>query len=119
MFTFAFVIQPIIPPKEEEVEYVDLPFFREHEEPVEFVEEIIRVERPHEEEVKAPKLANAKPVHVSKNQDGKYQLKQVGANKPLAVYETEAEAIRYAEALKRVNGVSVRVHDDEGKIRSL
>ena len=105
-------------PKKDEGEYIDLPFFREHEEPVEYVEEIIRVEEP-EEAVDAPKLASAKPVHVSKNQAGKYQLKQVGENRALAVFETEDEAIRYAEALKKVNGVSVRVHDDEGKIRSL
>ena len=107
------------PKKEEEVEYVDLPFFREHEEPVEFVEEIIRVKEPFEEEVDAPKLANAKPVHLSKNKEGKYQLKQVGEEKAFVEFDTEEEAIKFAEAVKRVNGVSVRVHDDEGKIRSL
>ena len=99
-------------------DYVDLPFFREHEEPVEFVEEILRVERPSEE-VHAPKLANAKPVHVSKNKEGKYQLKQVGEEKAFAEFDSEAEAIRFAETVKKVNGVAVRIHDDEGKIRSL
>ncbi len=101
-------------------EYVDLPFFREHEEePVEFIEEIIRVRDNREEEVDAPKLASSKPVHISKNKDGKYQLKQVGEEKPFAEFDSEEEAIKYAEAVKRVNGVSVRIHDDEGKIRSL
>lgn len=101
-------------------EYVDLPFFREHEEePVEFIEEIIRVKDTREEEVDAPKLANSKPVHLSKNKEGKYQLKQVGEEKPFAEFDSEEEAIKYAEAVKRVNGVSVRIHDDEGKIRSL
>ena len=99
-------------------EYVDLPFFREHEEPVEIVEEIIRVERP-KEKVDAPKLSSDKPVHVSKNKEGKYQLKQVGEEKAFAQFDTEDEAIRFAEAVKSVNGVAVRVHDDEGKIRSL
>lgn len=100
------------------VEYVDLPFFKEHEEPVEFVEEFIEIVKP-EQKVNAPKLENKKPVHISKNKEGKYQLKQVGEEKPLAVFNTEAEAVRYAEGLKKVNGVAVRIHDDEGKIRSL
>ncbi len=116
-------------------EYVDLPFFREHEEveePVEYVEEIIRVAEPEEakkeevkekepveEEVHAPKLASSKPVHISKNSEGKYQLKQVGAKKPLAVFDSEDEAVKFALALKKVNGVALRLHDEEGKIRSL
>ena len=101
-------------------EYVDLPFFREHEEePVEFIEEIIRVKDTREEEVDAPKLANSKPVHLSKNKEGKYQLKQVGEEKPFAEFDSEEEAIKFAKGVKRVNGVSVRIHDDEGKIRSL
>lgn len=99
-------------------EYVDLPMFKEHEEPVEIIEEFIRIEEP-EEEVDAPKLASSSPVHISKNKEGKYQLKQVGEKKPFAVYETEEEAIKVAEAVKKVNGVSVRIHDSEGKIRSL
>ena len=112
-----------VPSKEPKSDFVDLPFFRVHEEPVEYVEEIIRVEEPEpeveEEFVDAPKLASAKPVHVSKNQKGKYQLKQVGANKPFAEFDSEEEAVKYAEAIKKVNGVAVRVHDEEGKIRSL
>lgn len=101
-------------------EYVDLPFFHEHgEEPVEVIEEIIRVKDSREEEVDAPKLASAKPVHISKTKEGKYQLKQVGEEKPFAEFDSEEEAVKYAEAVKRVNGVSVRIHDDEGKIRSL
>lgn len=107
----------------EEDEFVDLPFFRKHEEePVEFVEEVIRVEEPEEapeEEIDAPKLADAKPVHVSKNKEGKFQLKQVGAKKPFAEFDSEEEAIKFAEAVKKVNGISVRIHDEEGKIRSL
>lgn len=104
-------------------DYVDLPFFRVHEEPVEFVEEIVRVQEPEpeveEDEIDAPKLPNRKPVHVSKNDQGKYQLKQVGAKKPFAVLDSEEEALRFAEAVKKANGVAVRVHDEEGKIRSL
>lgn len=106
--------------KEEDVEYVDLPFFREHEEPVEFVEEIIRVpEEKVEEDVEAPKVSSDKPVHISKNKEGKYQLKQVGEKKPFAVYDSEEEAIKYGKAVKRVYGVAVRLHDSEGKISSL
>ena len=111
------------PAKRCESDYVDLPFFRQHEEPVEYVEEIIRVEEPEpvveEEVVDAPKLASKKPVHVSKNAKGKYQLKQVGEDKPFAQFASEEEAVKFAEAIKKVNGVAVRVHDDEGKIRSL
>lgn len=106
--------------KEEDVEYVDLPFFREHEEPVEYVEEIIRVpEEKVEEDVEAPKVSSDKPVHISKNNEGKYQLKQVGEKKPFAVYDSEEEAIKYGQAVKRVYGVAVRLHDSEGKISSL
>ena len=110
------------PSSKEEDEYVDLPFFREHEEqePVEFVEEIIRVpEEKVEEEVEAPKVSSDKPVHISKNKEGKYQLKQVGEKKPFAVYDSEEEAIKYGQAVKRVYGVAVRLHDSEGKISSL
>ena len=108
--------------EEEDDEYVDLPFFREHEEqePVEYVEEIIRVpEEKVEEEVEAPKVTSDKPVHISKNKEGKYQLKQVGEKKPFAVYDSEEEAIKYGQAVKRVYGVAVRLHDSEGKISSL
>ena len=102
-------------------DYIDLPMFREHpEEPVEYVEEFVEFIEPEPAvEVNAPKLANAKPVHVSKNKEGKFQLKQVGEDKALAVFDSEEEAIAYAEALKKVNGVAVRIHDSEGKIRSL
>lgn len=104
-------------------EYVDLPFFRKHEEeePVEFVEEIVRVEEPEpiEEDVEAPKVSSDKPVHISRNKEGKFQLKQVGEKKPFAVYDSEEEAIKYGNAVKRVYGVAVRLHDSEGKISSL
>lgn len=104
-------------PKVED-DYIDLPMFKEHEEPVEYVEEFVEFVEP-EVEVDAPKLESKKPVHISKTKEGKYQLKQVGEESPLAVFETEEEAIGYAEALKKANGVAVRIHDDEGKIRSL
>lgn len=99
-------------------DYVDLPIFEGRGRPVEIFEEVIGIEEPSPR-VDAPKLANTKPVHISRNKEGKYQLKQVGEDKPLAVFDTEEEAVEYGKALKEVNGVAVRIHDEEGKISSL
>jgi len=68
----------------------------------------------------APKkhVKGAKPVHISKVAEG-YQVKLVGANKPAGIYDSEEEAIAAARKIVEKTGAGIRLHDAEGKIRSI
>ena len=74
------------------------------------------VEAKLEASVSAPKLESNKLVHLTKNAKGEYQLKQVGESKPIAVFKSNDEAMKFAYALKQVNSVSVCARDENGKV---
>lgn len=60
----------------------------------------------------------AKAYHVSRRAElNKWQVKATGSSKPLKLFNTQKEAIEYAEALSKSTGASVRVHSKTGKIR--
>ena len=60
----------------------------------------------------------AKAYHVSRRADlNKWQVKATGSDKALKLFNTQKEAIEYANQLAKNQNVSVRVHSKEGKIR--
>ena len=62
--------------------------------------------------------AYAKAFHVSRRPDlNKWQVKATGSEKALKLFNTQKEAIEYANQLAKNQNVSVRVHSKEGKIR--
>ena len=102
-------------------EHYDLPLFTKKGESKEEREELRMfekkpVEAKLEASVSAPKLESNKLVHLTKNAKGEYQLKQVGESKPIAVFKSNDEAMKFAYALKQVNGVSVCARDENGKV---
>lgn len=73
---------------------------------------------------KAPRVTKedgtsyAKAYHVSRRQElNKWQVKATGSSKAIKLFDTQKEAIEYAEALSRSNGAMVRVHSKAGKLR--
>ena len=62
--------------------------------------------------------AYAKAFHVSRRPElNKWQVKATGSDKALKLFNTQKEAIEYANQLAKNQNVSVRVHSKEGKIR--
>ena len=60
----------------------------------------------------------AKAFHVSRRAElNKWQVKATGSDKALKLFNTQKEAIEYANQLAKNQNVSVRVHSKEGKIR--
>ena len=60
----------------------------------------------------------AKAYHVSRRPElNKWQVKATGSDKALKLFNTQKEAIEYAEQLARSQNASIRVHSKEGKIR--
>ena len=60
----------------------------------------------------------AKAFHVSRRPElNKWQVKATGSDKALKLFNTQKEAIEYANTLAKNQNVSVRVHSKEGKIR--
>ena len=62
----------------------------------------------------------AKAFHVSRRPElNKWQVKATGSDKALKLFNTQKEAIEYANQLAEKQNVSVRVHSKEGKIRKV
>ena len=60
----------------------------------------------------------AKALHVSRRPElNKWQVKATGSDKALKLFDTQKEAIDYAEGVARRQNISVRVHSRGGKIR--
>ena len=60
----------------------------------------------------------AKAYHVSRRAElNKWQVKATGSDKALKLFNTQKEAIEYANQLAKNQNVSIRVHSKEGKIR--
>ncbi|HBD05952.1 MAG TPA: hypothetical protein DCY93_00885 [Firmicutes bacterium] len=113
----------------------------EEKKPVEAKKEPAKVEK--KEEVKAPKKEEPKAepkkvekaekeessesseekkrtdtYHVSRrSKDGKWQVKFGGSDKPIKLFDTQAEALDYAKELSQKYDKSVSIHKRDGKIR--
>ena len=119
--------KPAVLYKNSEVE--TLPMFRHKEEKQEEVVELrmfrqAEIQAPlapaeEKEEINAPKLNSLKGLFVYHNKDGKFAIKQTGEEELVGVFDTEEEALSYAKALKKVNGVAVKVRGKDNRIYSL
>ena len=60
----------------------------------------------------------AKAYHISQRKElNKWQVKGAGSDKALKLFDTQKEAIEYANELSAKNGAAVRVHSRAGKMR--
>ena len=55
--------------------------------------------------------------HVSKREDGKWQVKFANGKKAIKLFNTQAEAIVFAKKLAKSQDGSIRVHSLKGRIR--
>ena len=58
-----------------------------------------------------------KTYHVSLNDDGKWQVKAEKASKALKLFDTQREAIAYAETIAENQDGNFVIHKKDGKIR--
>lgn len=63
------------------------------------------------------KKNTAKNYHVSKNEDGKWQVKFAGGEKAIKLFDTQAEAIDYAKQLAKNQDGKITIHKRDGKLR--
>ena len=78
-------------------------------------------EEPAKEEVveeKTRKAPSKKVYHVSlRKEDGKWQVKYGGGKKAIKLFDTQAEAIKFAEERADSQEGSISIHKKDGKIR--
>lgn len=74
-----------------------------------------------------PKKATKKPApkkdvdnstrvyHVSKREDGKWQVKFAGGEKAIKLFKTQKEALEYSKQMAENQGGAMLVHNSKGK----
>lgn len=62
-------------------------------------------------------MAIGQKYHVSLNKDGKWQVKGEKAEKALKLFDTQKEAIAYAEEIADNQDGNIVIHKKDGKIR--
>ncbi len=70
-----------------------------------------------EKEEKAKEQEKKRNYHVSKREDGKWQVKFAGGEKAIKLFSTQAEAIAYAKKLAENQEGSISIHKKDGKMR--
>ena len=69
-------------------------------------------------EKKTAKAPTKKVYHVSlRKDDGKWQVKYGGGKKAIKLFDTQAEAIKFAEERANSQEGSISIHKKDGKIR--
>ena len=53
--------------------------------------------------------------HVSKREDGKWQVKFAGGEKAIKLFKTQKEALDYTKSMANNQGGSMLVHNSKGK----
>lgn len=85
------------------------------------VEQVIVVKNAPSQEAEsaaAKALDSAAVYHISQRKDlNKWQVKKNQTDDALKLFDTQKEAIEYAEGLAKIQGGSIRVHSVDGKIR--
>lgn len=79
-----------------------------------------KAEKKPEEKKASPTVDKNAPriYHVAKrDSDGKWQVKLANGEVAIKLFDTQAEAISYADGLSKSQGGSVRVHSLKGKMR--
>ena len=59
----------------------------------------------------------AKNYHISKRDDGKWQVTLAGGEKAIKLFDTQAEAIDYAKSVAENQEGNITIHKRDGKIR--
>lgn len=70
-----------------------------------------------EKEEKEKEQEKKRNYHVSKREDGKWQVKFAGGEKAIKLFSTQAEAIAYAKKLAENQEGSISIHKKDGKMR--
>lgn len=71
-----------------------------------------------DEEKPQRKASSSKVYHVSlRKDDGKWQVKYGGGKKAIKLFDTQAEAIKFAEERADSQDGSISIHKKDGKIR--
>lgn len=70
-----------------------------------------------EKEEKAKEQEKKRNYHVSRREDGKWQVKFAGGEKAIKLFSTQAEAIAYAKKLAENQEGSISIHKKDGKMR--
>lgn len=90
------------------------------EEPKKAVKETVKKEEPKKEETSEK---TAKAYHVSKREDGKWQVKLAKGKVAIKLFNTKAEALEYTITMSKNQDAAVRFHAskgvNKGKIRKL
>ena len=58
-----------------------------------------------------------KTYHISQREDKKWQVKFANGQKAIKLFDTQAEAIKYAKTLADNQDGSIQIHKRDGKIR--
>ena len=53
--------------------------------------------------------------HVSKREDGKWQVKYAGGEKAIKLFKTQKEALEYSKQMAENQGGAMLVHNSKGK----
>lgn len=72
---------------------------------------------PKAEAKKPEPKSTVKNYHISQREDGKWQVKGAKAEKALKLFDTQAEAIKYAKTTAGNQDGSFTIHKKDGKIR--
>ena len=82
------------------------------------VETVKEAKKAKTEETKERKAPTKKVYHVSlRKEDGKWQVKYGGGKKAIKLFDTQAEAIKFAEQRADSQDGSISIHKKDGKIR--
>ena len=82
------------------------------------VETVKEAKKAKTEEAKERKAPTKKVYHVSlRKEDGKWQVKYGGGKKAIKLFDTQAEAIKFAEQRADSQDGSISIHKKDGKIR--
>lgn len=107
--------EPVKTEKKEEVKEVKAP---KKEEPKVETKKVEKTESKAESAEGSEDKKRTDTYHVSKrSKDGKWQVKFGGSDKPIKLFDTQAEALEYAKELSQKYDKSLTIHKKDGKIR--
>ena len=72
----------------------------------------------HEPKKATPKketVDSTRVYHVSKREDGKWQVKFAGGEKAIKLFKTQKEALEYSKQMAENQGGAMLVHNSKGK----
>lgn len=77
----------------------------------------VEEDKKEEKEETKPKKKRNLPYHITKHPKGGWQIKRGNAERALKRFDTQKEAIEYAEELEKERGVGYVIHKVDGSVR--